>query len=124
MNLTHLTTLYDTVSANILRTKLESENIPCVLHNENITSLLPNAQNVMGSGVRVMVPKEFLNQALEIAELGEQKIVCPDCGSDHIVNVSNLKRKKFKFFFILLVGIIGDLPSKYSCSNCGYMFKK
>ena len=124
MKLTLLTTFDDTVSANILKTKLESENIPCFLHNENLTGLLPNAQNVMGSGVRVLVPEELLHNAIKIAELGQQKNLCPDCGSDQLVNISEQKRKKFKLLFTLIAGILVDPPSKYSCTNCGYLFKR
>lgn len=123
MKFTLLTVLNDTISANVLKTKLESEEIPCFLHNENITGLLPHAQNVLGSGVRVMVPKEFLEKAIEIANLGERKLACPDCGSDNLINISSKRRQQFKLFFIILVGIIGNLPSKYSCQNCGYLFK-
>ena len=81
----------DTVSANILKTKLESEDIPCFLHNENLTSLLPNARNLMGSGVRLMVPEELLERAIEIIDVEESEVSCPDCGSHELVNITKQK---------------------------------
>ena len=91
MKLSLLTIMEDTVSANILKTKLESEDIPCFLHNENLTSLLPNARNLMGSGVRLMVPEELLERAIEIIDVEESEVSCPDCGSHELVNITKQK---------------------------------
>ena len=67
--LVHLATFSNTISAHLLRTKLESEGIPSFLNNENITNLLPHYFNIMGSGVQVLVPSEKLEEAQNIAQL-------------------------------------------------------
>lgn len=123
MKLSLLTITDDTVSANIIKTNLESESIPCFLHNENLTSLLPNSSNQKRSGVQLMV-SELLEKVIEIADLQSSEISCPDCGSEELVNITKQKWKNFRLFFLILSGITGNSSQKYSCSNCGYMFRK
>lgn len=84
MKFTLLTTLDNSIDANLLRAKLEQVEIPCFLNNENITNTLPHYFNMLGSGVQVMVPSDQLSRAQEIAQLNQKAITCPNCGSEDI----------------------------------------
>ncbi len=63
MSLSKLATFDNSISANILRTKLESEGIICFLYNEHFTNLMPHYFDLLGSGVLVMVPTDQLKKA-------------------------------------------------------------
>ncbi|UII19635.1 putative signal transducing protein [Fulvivirga ligni] len=126
MKLVVLTTLDNSIDANLLRSKLESEGIPCFLHNENVTNLIPYSFNILGGGVRVLVPDDQLEASRELAQLNEEKIHCPNCGSDNIKN--RLEKWWIKLYLIFigffLVAPIGNLLNHYICRRCGEEFKK
>ncbi len=63
MKLVLLTTIDDSISANLLKSKLESEDIPCVLINEHITDTLTHLKYTAGFGVRVMVFEDQVEEA-------------------------------------------------------------
>ncbi|WP_083631338.1 putative signal transducing protein [Labilibacter marinus] len=50
-----LITCDNAFEANLIKGRLESEDIPCILTNENISNLLPSYNHLMGSGVQVLV---------------------------------------------------------------------
>lgn len=120
-----LTTCDNTISAHIIRTKLESEGIPCFLKNEYFTDLMPQYFNLLGSGVQIIVNQEDLLNARQIIHIDSGKITCPECGSENIRN--DISRKQ-NWLSALVVGLLGvpfaNMLNNYHCSDCKSSFKK
>jgi hypothetical protein len=126
MTLSLLTTLDNSITVSILKSKLESEGIPCFLHNEHFTNIMPHYFHMLGSGVRVMVPSDQLELAIEIAHLDQDMFTCPNCGSENITNSIDGIRNKIRvgLIAIFLAAPIGNLLNDYSCNDCYQPFKK
>ena len=112
--------------ASLIQGRLLNEGaIESFLTNQNSTNLLPHLNNIMGSGVQVLVDENNLERARKIIadELtpDNQNIICPYCGSEH-VTLGLGKHKKGKFLQILLsiffVIPLGYLKPKYYCQDC------
>lgn len=125
MKLILLTTCDNSIDANLMRTKLEHEGIPCFLNNENFTNLMPNYYNLLGSGVRVMVPDKFFQQAKDILKLPEGNLKCPNCKSENISNKNKsfLETIKIIFIGIFFAAPVGNLITNFSCNDCHVEFK-
>jgi DNA-directed RNA polymerase subunit RPC12/RpoP len=125
MKLALLTTCDNTIKANLIRTKLEAEGVLCFLNNEHFTSLMPHFYNMMGSGVRVMVPEEDLDKAREIMPVNTGKIRCPNCDSGSIVNKNESIANKLMVAFIgiFFLSPVGNLINNYTCTDCRQQFK-
>ena len=126
MSLSELATFDNSLTANMLKTKLESEGIPCFLNNENFTNMMPFYFNMLGSGVKIMAPTAQLERANEIAKIDSGQLTCPNCGSTKIQNEVERTTNKLKLALIaiFLVLPIGNLLNNYTCENCGHKFKK
>ncbi len=66
MKTTTLKTCQTPFEANLIKAKLEAAGIPSFLTNENYSTLYPVMANLLGSGVRVLVNDEDLENALEL----------------------------------------------------------
>lgn len=66
MSLSELATFDNSLTANMLKSKLENEGIPCFLNNENFTNIMPHYFSMLGSGVKVLVPTDQLEKAKEM----------------------------------------------------------
>lgn len=126
MNLVLLTTCDNSIDANLIRTKLEHEGIPCFLNNENFTDLLPNYYNLLGSGVRIMIPEDSVEQAKELLQISEGKLLCPNCNSLNISSKNKPwpERVKVIFIAIFLAGPVGNLITNFICEDCNTEFKQ
>ena len=126
MSLSELATYDNTITASMLKTKLEAEGIPCFLTNEHFTNMMPIYYNMLGSGVRVMVPTDQLERAKEIAKIDAGQLTCPNCGSTNIQNETQRTTNKFKLALIglLLALPIGNLLNNYTCQDCDHQFRK
>lgn len=127
MKFVHLITFSDTINAHLVRTKLESVGIPCILTNENFTNLMPNYYNIMGSGVQVLVPEDQLENAQEITQINDTKLECPNCKSIEVVN--DIESKLWLKLFLIGISLIGFVPfgnmtNKYTCNNCRHKFSQ
>lgn len=120
-----LTTLDDAISANLMRTKLESEGIPCYLTNENITTLLPPMYNILGSGIQVIVPTDQLQEARIVSGINNQQLQCPNCGSTNLVNQMFKRKNKYliALMAIFLILPVGNLLNNFTCIDCKHSFK-
>lgn len=123
MSLTKLATFDNSISANILRTKLESEGIVCFLHNEHFTNLMPHYFNILGSGVQVFVPTNQIERAKEIAKLDPTQLICPNCSSSNVVNSTSMSKLSLIFIALLVFLPFGNLLNNFSCKECGHKFK-
>lgn len=56
----------DSIEANIARAKLQSEEIPCFLSNENFSILQANVSGNMSGGIDLMIREEDIETAMQI----------------------------------------------------------
>ena len=120
-----LLTCDNLTEAHLIKGRLLNEEIDCFLTNENFTNLMPLYNNMMGSGIQIMIDEKDLNKAREIIkdklEPNNQELVCPSCGSENIV-LGFGERKGFKIFNIIIAILsffpLGNLKPKYYCKDC------
>ena len=121
----------DSTEANIALTKLQANDIPCFLTNEQMNDLLWHIKIGLG-GVRLMLHDtdfDKANQVLSIeptAITDEQSgdIVCTNCGSNNIKLGPEVKTKfGVTSFFRLIFSLILLVPApiairSFHCFNC------
>ena len=111
--------------AHIMQGRLENEGIDCFLTNENSTTILPQFNNMMGSGIQLIVREEDFEKARiilkDIIEPDNEALICPNCGSTNI-GLGLGKGKFIKLFNILITVLMaipmGNLKPKYYCKDC------
>jgi hypothetical protein len=87
-DLVTIATVSSSMEANIMKSKLESEGIPCFVADQNMININPLYSNALG-GVRLQVRQSDIQEAQEILQLKIQSAVpdappCPRCGSKDI----------------------------------------
>jgi len=121
-------TIDSLAEAHIIKGRLLNEGIDCFLTNENITNLMPHYNNMLGSGVQIIINEQDIDKAREILkdkiEPNNLELACPNCGSTHI---GFGKGKRFRIFntIIALLSsfLIGNLKPKYYCNDCNTEIK-
>jgi len=68
MGFVKLITCLSIVEAHLIKGHLESENIQCVLQNENFAYLQPNLNAIHGSGPCILVLESDFKRAKELIE--------------------------------------------------------
>lgn len=118
------------MEAQILRSKLESYGIRCMVTNAHFSTLMPVYNQMMGGMIRIYVLESDLALAQELLDEPAQKteqLVCPECGSEN-VKYGLGKKKILKYFSLLLsfLVLIPLLPNLmvYRCRDCGHEFRK
>lgn len=135
MALVTLKTFDNHVEAHLLKTKLESEGIPCVLFDENIVTLNP-LYNYCVDGIKLKVMEEDAARALEIVTAlderpfkneQDEKLVCPSCGSDKLYGNFTSNRNLAGLLSSVISLLLAVLPiyerKVYKCRDCGFEFK-
>jgi len=124
-----LTTVSNSIDANLLQHRLASEGIKSFLTNENISTLLPHLNGILGHGIQIMVSETEYEKAKEIliAKQNEDQILkCPHCGSLNIGFGMRGKNRIGDQFLIILSMIIalpmGNIKNKYYCKDCKEVF--
>src|SRR4051794_1911990 len=80
----------ESISANIVKSKLDAYGVPCFLTEENLSNLYPGASALMNSQVRLHVLAQDVEAARQVlAELhltleDDNMVQCPDCHSTDI----------------------------------------
>ncbi len=126
MKAIRLLTCDNPVEAHLIKGRLQNEGIECFLTNENFTNLMPFYNDMLGSGVQIIVDEKDYHKAREILkdkfEPEDTKLICPNCGSKNI----GLRYGKGKlltilklFFSVLFFRTGGDLKPRYYCRDCG-----
>jgi hypothetical protein len=115
--------------AQIARAKLDSEGIPAFVADEQTINMQWLYSNALG-GVRLQVPEQFAQQALDIlaedysedlaAEKGIDSVMCSQCGSSETEPYQIGKR----WAFLVFLGL--DFPlypvqSTFKCKTCGHV---
>lgn len=111
--------------AYLIKGRLNNEGIDCFLTNENFTNLMPLYNNMLGSGIQVIVNENDLEKSRalikEILIPVNDEIICPHCGSKNI-GLGFGHRKRLKILSILIaiftVKPIGNLKQEYFCKDC------
>lgn len=112
----------------VLKSRLESEGIDCLLKNELSTQVLNHVPSFL---VELQVPEEDLPRVKEMMlETGElqtenTKLVCPKCGSEKVkIKVSFIK--KIQLVLSILITLDSNVPmdklfrkSKFYYKECG-----
>lgn len=129
-----LRTFDNSINAHLLKSKLESEGIPCYLFDENINTLNPLYSMATG-GIKLRISSNDLERAEAIiAEIEDTKptdergvvLQCPQCGSEDLYSGFKSMRGFRGFFsavvsFLLLIFPI-YVKTVYKCKGCGHEF--
>lgn len=111
--------------ASLIKARLEHWGIQSYLTNQNFTTLLPIYNNMLGSGIQVMVNDNDFQEARKILidkiDPQSQDLVCPQCESSNIkLGLGKQKGLKIWTVLISLLAFIpmGNLKPKYYCFDC------
>lgn len=125
MNIVRLLTCDNAIEAHLIKGRLNNEGIDCYITNENIATLKPAYNDLLGFGVEIMIKEDDLVRACELLtdkfEPEKPITICPFCGSNRI-GIGYVKNKIFMYLRILLamflVRPLGNVNTKYYCKQC------
>ena len=136
MELITIKTFDNSFEANLLKSKLESENIACYLFDENVVTLYP-LYNISVDGIKLKINTFDKEKVTTIISEIESKnftndnnieISCPNCNSkDLYSDFKNMKNfKGFIAIFFSLLFFIYPLYFKrvYKYKSCDYEFNR
>jgi len=112
-------------SANIMLSRMQQAGIPCFLKDEYTVTIDPILSNAIG-GIKLAVPERYAAEAIAMLKQFEeaylQSVICPQCGSNRISQVS--KQGATNFITAILTWLFSSYavaPEKiYQCQDCGY----
>lgn len=127
---------FDTAAeAHLLKTKLESEEIPCILFDEHLVNLNPLYSVAVG-GIKLKVRESDWERANDLlAEIEkqpwrdeeEEAVKCPHCGSAelyaHFKSMKGIKGVLTAIVSFLLAVFPFYYKTVYKCKNCGAEFR-
>lgn len=128
-----LKTFDNLVDAHLLKTKLESEGVPCFLFDENIVALDP-LYNMAVGGIKLKVAHKDIANASEILRQIEQAhytnelnevILCARCKSKNIGYFRSFRGAKGTLSILsLLLFMVYPIYFRYvyKCKDCGHEF--
>lgn len=123
------------IDAHLLKIKLESEGIPCLLVDENTVSLDPLLSHAIG-GIKLKVAEKDAERAQEIlnalearpySDENDEAIHCPKCASTSL-HAGFRSMKGYKgilsaFISFLLMVFPLYFKRVYRCRQCGTEFQ-
>ena len=113
------------VEANIIRSRLELEDIVCWLKDENTVTIDPILTNAIG-GIKLMVPESQVDRALELLRQfrseKQSMIKCPRCKSSNVELITTPRKSSnwigaIVGFLTINLALSGD--KVYHCFDCG-----
>lgn len=131
---------YDPMLAHIVRTRLESNGIPCFIADENTIGANPLYNQAVG-GVKIKIFERDLERCREILasddDLHEQDhfavdnetdtyVVCPFCASSNVTNIiKEDSSEKWTDVLTSFVNLINPLhkQNNWHCNNCHHDFE-
>jgi hypothetical protein len=126
---------YDPILAHIVRTRLESNGIPCFIADENIIGAVPFYNQAVG-GIKLKVFEKDIDRCREIlatdVDLHEKDhheiddetkttIICPYCASTNVISAANIKDTDLLSSLINLVNPFSTQKA-WHCNNCRQNF--
>lgn len=135
MKLITIKTFDNAIEAHLMKTKFESEGINCFILDENIISINPLFNNMIG-GVKLKINKKDTEAAQEILKKISQtkltdddnkNIKCPKCQSEDLI-YGFKSMKGLKGLIATIVSFIFmSFPLYYKsvnkCQSCGHEFR-
>ena len=131
MNLVTALTFDDSVSAHLVKTRLENEGIKCFIFDEHINNVMPIYGQAVG-GIRIKIKEEDVLKAKQLIEEWElrpflnqsnETLTCTSCGAQELY--AGFKSFKTRLGWLTLaisfLFMIYPFYSKtvYRCKNCG-----
>ena len=131
MNLVTVQTFNDSVSAHLVKTRLENEGIECFIFDEYINNVMPIYGQAVG-GIRLKIKEEDVTRTKELIEEWElrpflnqsnETLTCISCGAQELY--AGFKSFKTSLGWLTLaisfIFMIYPFYSKtvYRCKNCG-----
>ena len=131
MNLVTALTFDDSVSAHLVKTRLENEGIKCFIFDEHINNVMPIYGQAVG-GIRIKIKEEDVLKAKQLIEEWElrpflnqsnETLTCTSCGAQELY--AGFKSFKTSLGWLTLaisfLFMIYPFYSKtvYRCKNCG-----
>lgn len=128
MAIIRLTTCYNYLEAHRIVDVLESAEIQCFTTNENLSTLMPIYNGMLGSGIQVMIHEEDLEQARALLEAIQPKqiIKCPYCDSQNIafgLGAKPLKKIIQIVISLTMLAAVGRSSYTYYCKDCKQDFE-
>lgn len=125
MELVTVRTFSNSISANLLLSKLRNGGIECYLKDEYTVTMDPLLTNAVG-GIKLVVKNEDAPEVFDLLKQFDKdfrsKVVCPKCGSHDIELVP--KRNAANMITAILSWIFSSYAvsaeNVYKCGNCGY----
>jgi hypothetical protein len=134
-------TFYNPIEANMVRTRLEDSGINCFLQDENISTIQPLYNQVVG-GVKLVVfekdvsqidlllseenfgdKKEFKPQ--ETNSVNDNNITCGKCGSTD-VGYGQATKNRYNWIVLIISFVMNVFPFMvkkcFHCYDCGHEF--
>jgi len=125
-----LESYYDPMLAQIIRGRLEANDIPCFIADENTLSANPFYNQAIG-GIKIKVferdlekCKTILAEDVEIAPGEEGLITCPNCKSKNVYyGPASVKKNWFSIVISFLLSTYPFyLRKTWICTDCGANF--
>jgi DNA-directed RNA polymerase subunit RPC12/RpoP len=129
---------YDPMLAHLIRTKLEDNDIPCFVADENFLTANP-IYNQAAGGIKLKIFERDLERCKEILaeddalleqanaeDLSSDAVICPYCGSTD-VRYGSATEKKISWVAAVLSMCLAIFPffanKAWHCFNCGKDFE-
>lgn len=120
-------------NAHLVKSKLESEGIQCVLQDDNTVSINPLYSIALG-GIRLQVLEEDAPRALKIVQevfpATKQPVLlkCPKCESKDLEDQIKTKSEKATNLFRTILMVLTMIPlvllqKQVKCKSCGYEWR-
>lgn len=121
-----LTPCNNAVEAKLIQGNLANEGIESFISNENYTSLYPNMNGAMGSGIQIMVNEDDAEKALLLINGNDRSVHCTSCDSADVAQIT--KKNMLKVVGIMILSLFsssafGNVKQKYHCNACGKDFE-
>lgn len=139
-NIVTLQSYYDPMLAHIVRTRLESNGIPCFVADEHAFGTVALFSQATG-GIKVKVFERDLERCrqilaaegdlheedhVEVNEIGDTYVECPYCGSTNVSHIAIGKRSdKLGSFLDSLSNLISPfhVEKHWHCNHCRQDFE-
>lgn len=121
-----ITSCNNSVEAKLVQGNLANEGIESMISNENYTSLYPNMNGAMGSGIQILVDENDTERALKVIQGNDRTVHCPSCNSADVNQL--IKKNMLKVVGIMILSLFsssafGNVEQKYHCNECGAEFE-